>query len=387
MRKLQFIDGNDVQLLRSGAQFFPVLLEEIEQASHEIYLETYIFAADQTALAVKAALLQAAARGVQVRVVIDWIGSDRQAAIELTQAFNEGGVDCRCFNPWFKRGLARTHRKICVVDQQLAIVGGLNIIDDGISDDGSAIPLPFPRWDFAVRVMGPLVADIHKEVYAQWRKLGKLNLRSRFALLRHLRADAKASGKQITAAALVVRDNLRNRATIQKAYLHALGTARSRAILVTPYFAPGRKFRRAMISAASRGVEVKLLLGVGQFRLQDAVAQSFYLRLLQAGVRIIEYRKTQLHAKVAVIDEDWTTVGSSNFDGLSLFLNHEANIVIRDKAFAADLAHELEQGIADGLEIFTSDVQKKAWYRHVWHGIAYLIYRGLMRIVTFGHYG
>ncbi|MFZ6721431.1 cardiolipin synthase ClsB [Undibacterium sp. Ji49W] len=387
MSRLHFVAGNDIQLLHSGAQFFPALIGEIDQASHEIYLETYIFASDQTAVAVQTALIQAAARGVQVRVVIDWIGSDRQAAIDLTRRFNDAGVDCRCFNPWFKRGLARTHRKICVVDQQVAMVGGLNIIDDSIADDGSGIALPSPRWDFAVRVTGPLVAHVHLEVDAQWRKLGRLNFRMRFALMRHLHADAKRGGKQITAAALVVRDNLRNRTTIQKAYLHALGTARTRAILVTPYFAPGRKFRRALISAASRGVDVVLLLGVGQFALQDAVAQSFYGRLLQAGVRIVEYRKTQLHAKVAVVDEDWATVGSSNFDGLSLFVNHEANIVIRDRDFAATLSHELEQGLADGVEIVAADVQKRAWYKRVWHGIAYLVYRGLMRIVTFGHYG
>lgn len=387
MSKLQFIAGNDVRLLRSGAEFFPTLLKEIAQASQEIYLESYIFAADQTAMLIKSALLQAASRGVQVRMVIDWIGSDRQKALDLAQQFQQGGVDCRCFNPWFKRGLARTHRKICVLDQQVAIVGGLNIIDDALSDDGSGRHLPFPRWDFAVSVTGPLVAHIHLEADAQWRKLGKLDLRSRFALMRHLRADSKVNGKQITAAALVVRDNLRNRATIQKAYLYALGTAKSKAILVTPYFAPGRKFRRAMVSAASRGVEVVLLLGVGQFALQDAVAQSFYPYLLKAGIRIVEYRKTQLHAKVAVIDEDWATVGSSNFDGLSLFVNHEANVVIRDKEFAKALAHELRLGVADGQEILISDVQKKAWYRHVWHSVAYLVYRGLMRIVTFGHYG
>ncbi|MFZ3002941.1 MAG: phospholipase D-like domain-containing protein [Undibacterium umbellatum] len=387
MSKLHFTEGNDVELLHSGAQFFPALISSIDQAQHEVYLESYIFATDQTAQMVQAALVQAAARGVKVRVVIDWIGSDRQAALSLTQCFNELGVDCRCFNPWFKRGLARTHRKICVVDRQIAIVGGLNIIDDNIADDGSGLVLPFPRWDFAVTVTGPLVASIHLEVDAQWRKLGKLDLRTRFALMQHLRADAKVAGKQITSAALVVRDNLRNRATIQRAYLHALGMARSRAVLVTPYFAPGRKFRRALISAATRGVDVVLLLGVGQFALQDAVSQSFYPKLLAAGVRIVEYGKTQLHAKVAVIDEDWATVGSSNFDGLSLFVNHEANIVVRDKTFAASLAHELELGIADGTEIFADDVQKKAWYKRAWHGTAYLIYRGLMRIVTFGHYG
>ncbi|MDE2427416.1 MAG: cardiolipin synthase B [Burkholderiales bacterium] len=386
MSKLNFIDGNEIRLLHSGAEFFPALLVGISDAVREIYLETYIFSDDETAAQVRGALLRAAARGVVVRMVIDWIGSGRQHALKLTQEFLLAGIDCRCFNPWFRRGLARTHRKICVIDNKLAFIGGLNINDDMISDDGAAINLAFPRWDFAVRLMGPLVAHVHLEVEAQWRKLGKLNLLSRLALLRDLRADAKGARTQRTSAAFVVRDNLRNRATIQKAYLHALGMARTRAILVTPYFAPGRKFRRALISAASRGVDVVLLIGVGQFALQDAVTHSFYPKLLNAGVRIVEYRKTQLHAKVAIIDKDWATVGSSNFDGLSLFVNHEANVVIRDKRFTATLTHDLTLGMKDGVEIFASDYARRPWYLRAWYGAAYLVYRGLMRIVTWGGY-
>ncbi|WP_236422640.1 phospholipase D-like domain-containing protein, partial [Escherichia coli] len=109
-----------------------------------------------------------------------------------------------------------------------------------------------------------------------------------------------------------------NRSTIQKAYLQALGRARHSVLLATPYFAPGRKFRKALAHAARRGVQVTLLIGVGEFKIQDAVAHSFYPKLLLDGVRVVEYRKTQLHAKVAVVDDDWATVGSSNCDGLSL---------------------------------------------------------------------
>lgn len=386
MSKLDFIEGNDVQLLRCGAEYFPALISAVHAAQHEIYLETYIFSGDSIADEVAAALIHAVVRGVQVRVVIDWLGSGRQAAQALAQQLVHAGVDCRCFNPWFHRGLARTHRKISVMDQQIAFVGGLNINDDLIADDGSRQILRFPRWDFAIRLTGPLVAQVHQEAEAQWRKLGRLKLLTRFALMRHLQTDAKAARTQMTAAAFLVRDNLRNRSTIQKAYLQALGTARQRAVLATPYFAPGRKFRRALITAASRGVDVCLLIGVGQFALQDAVTHSFYPKLLRAGVRIIEYRKTQLHAKVAVIDSDWATVGSSNCDGLSLFVNHEANVVIRDAGFAADLLTQLEQGIADGVEIFVQDHERHPWYRRAWYGIAYLVYRALMRIVTWGGY-
>ncbi|NDI86441.1 cardiolipin synthase ClsB [Undibacterium crateris] len=387
MSKLTFIDGNDVRLLRSGKEFFPELLGAIHAAQQEIYLETYIFTADPTANQVRDALMAAARRGVTVRVVIDWLGSGRAAAETLVAELCAAGVAARCFNPWFRRGLARTHRKILVADRAVALLGGLNIIDDLVSDDGWDLPLPYPRWDFAVSLRGPLVNLVFHEVDAQWRRTGKLNLRARFALMRDLHQEAKVARTRLSPAALLVRDNLRNRSTIQKAYLQALGQARQRAILVTPYFAPGRKFRRALTAAASRGVQVTLVVGVGQFALQDAVAQSYYPSLLRQGVRIIEYHKTQLHAKVAIVDDDWATVGSSNFDALSLFLNHEANIVIQDAEFTAELEAELNQGIADGTEVQEADFSSLPWTRKLWNGFAFLVYRNLMRIMTSGHYG
>ena len=386
MRRLNFIAGNEVRLLYCGTDFFSALLAEIDQATTEIYLETYIFANDATSAQVQAALISAAARGVQVRVIVDWIGCGGKRSELLVKEFTESGVECRCFNPWFKRGLARTHRKMCVFDRRVALVGGLNIIDDLVADDGSGKLLEFPRWDFAVRVIGGLVDHVHLEIEAQWWRLGKLDLKSRLQLMRKLRQDAFSRSHQPVQAAFVVRDNLRNRSTIQRAYLHALGMARKRAILANPYFAPGRKFRSALISAASRGVDVTLLIGVGEFRLQDAVAHSFYPKLLQHGVKIVEYKKTQLHAKVAVIDHDWATVGSSNFDGLSLFLNQEANVVIRDQGFASILIAHLEQGIVDGVPVNAKDYANYPWYQRLWYGTAYLLYRGLMRIATLGSY-
>lgn len=386
MRKLNFVSGNKVTLLHCGADYFSRMLSEIDQATQEIYLETYIFSNDQTSAQVQMALSRAAARGVKVRVIIDWIGTGDTRSETLIKEFTKAGVECRCFNPWFKRGLVRTHRKICVIDHRTALVGGLNIIDDFISDDGFGTVLEFPRWDFAVHIEGDLVAHIFLEIKTQWLRLGKMNLLTRFKLIRNLRQSVRSSPPQATQAALVVRDNLRNRATIQRAYLQALGLARKRAILATPYFAPGGKFRRALISAANRGVDVTLLIGVGQFKLQDAVANSFYPKLLAHGIKIVEYQKTQLHAKVAVIDHDWATVGSSNFDGLSLFVNQEANIVIRNQAFADTLTTYLEQGIAEGRPVDPKEYANQAWYKRIWYGIAYFVYRGLMRIATLGSY-
>ena len=387
MRVASYSHGNQLSLLHRGEQFFPALIDACESALVEIYLETYIFSLDATGLRVKTALLNAARRGVAVQLIVDWLGTGDDTIEQLRLELEPAGVRVVVFNPWFKRGIVRMHRKIAVIDQRIAFLGGLNINDDLIADDGSAAPLPAARWDFAVTVSGPLVQAIHAEVLAQWERLEPKPLITRLQGIRAYVSNRQAwRAVEVAEAAFVVRDNLRNRQAIQRALLQALGRARSSALLVTPYFAPGRKLRKAMIHAAQRGVEVVLLIGVGQFVMQDAVAQSFYPRLVRAGVTIVEYRHTQLHGKLAVIDGEWATVGSSNFDGLSLFVNHEANIVVRDSAFAASLQQMIRAAVAEGVVITADDVAQLSLPRRVWNRFAYGLYRLVLQVLTLGSY-
>ena len=287
----------------------------------------------------------------------------------------------RCFNPWFKRGFSRTHRKLFVADKELAIIGGININHDLFAEGENKHVLTYPRWDFAVRVSGPLVNEIHELMSEQWQKVGKLNWRKRLALLTKKRTYAHRHQKPIVAG-LALRDNVRFRHTIQKAYLHALGKAKSRALIVTPYFAPGRKFRNALTSASKRGVDVTLLIGCGDFKFQDAVTHSYYPKLLKYGVRIVEYHKSQLHAKVAVIDDDWATIGSCNCDALSLCLNQEANLLIKDETFSTQLAEAILQGVADGRQIDPGDYQNLSWRQKFWYGCAFFIYSLIIRLIA-----
>ncbi|AMO93616.1 phospholipase D family protein [Collimonas fungivorans] len=384
MRAVNLCADNHITLLHNGAAFFPALIAAIDAARIEIYLETYIFADDQTAQLVQQALTRAVQRGVAVRVIADWLGTGRQRSVSLQQEFTASGVMYRSFNPWFRRGVARMHRKICVVDRQVGFVGGLNIIDDMVSDDDLRQPLPAPRWDFAVGISGTLVNVIHIELEAQWLRLGEMKLLARFQQFKRTRFKGGGVAHGPASAGLVLRDNLRNRRTIQRAYLQALGHARQSALLTSPYFAPSRKLRRGLEQAALRGVDVTLLLGVGQFRLQDAVSHSYYPKLLKAGVKIVEYRKTALHAKVAVIDDDWATVGSSNFDGFSLLVNQEANVVVMDADFSRALRQQIASGIADGEPISADAFNHRSWRARLWHGTAFFLYRFLMRIITIG---
>ncbi|HEX8611396.1 MAG TPA: cardiolipin synthase ClsB [Telluria sp.] len=385
MRSVHYTAHNDITLLETGLEFFPALIAQIDAAQYDIYFETYIFADDATGRSVADALCRAAQRGVKVRVVTDWWGTGHAQSTRLGIAFAAANVRFRAFNAWFKRGVTRTHRKIVVVDRAVAFVGGININDDWYCDYDPGKRLPAPRWDFAVQVRGPLVAAIHHEMQTQWARVGHLGLMKRIGLFREMRKDQALEGDKPMQAAFVVRDSLRNRHTIQRAYLHAIGHAKKSVLLVNPYFAPGHKFRKALAIAAERGVEVKLLIGVGEIKLQDMVARSFYPKLLDSGVEVYEYRKTQLHAKVAVVDDDWSTVGSSNCDGLSLFLNQEANVVVKDAEFARSMREHIRRGIADGVMICREDFEHVGWVRRSGYEVAYFFYKMAMRIFAIGY--
>ncbi|WLI89546.1 cardiolipin synthase ClsB [Massilia sp. R2A-15] len=385
MRSVNFLAQNDVTLLESGTALFPALIAALDAAQQDIHFETYIFAADDTAVAVEEALKRAARRGVKVRVVTDWFGTGNQRAKQLGVSFAEAGVRYRVFNPWFKRGVTRTHRKIAVVDREVAFVGGINVNDDWLCDYDPNQRLPAPRWDFAVQVRGPLVAQIHREAQAQWARVGHLGLIKRIDLFRELKQTPRSAGDEPMQAGFVVRDNLRNRRTIQRAYLQAIGRAKTSVLMANPYFAPGRKFREALAQAAQRGVKVTLLIGVGEFWLQDMVAHSFYPKLLGCGVTVVEYTRTQLHAKVAVVDDDWATVGSSNCDGLSLFLNQEANVVVRDATFARSMREHIERGIADGVMIQCDHFTHVGRFKRAGYEVAYFFYKLIMRVFAIGY--
>jgi len=385
MRSVNFVAHNDITLLESGVELFPAMIAAIEDARYDIYFETYIFADDDTGRAVQAALIAAAARGIKVRVVTDWFGTGNAQCKRLRAAFAGGGVHFRAFNSWFRRGVARTHRKVTVVDRTVAFVGGININDDWFCDYDATKRLPAPRWDFAVQVVGPLVSTIHHEAQAQWARVGRLGLMKRIGLFREMRKQPLPDGDKPVQAAFVVRDSLRNRHTIQRAYLHAIGRAKKSVLLVNPYFAPGHKFREALAVAGQRGVEVQLLIGVGEIWLQDMVARSFYPKLLASGVKVFEYRKTQLHAKVAVVDDDWSTVGSSNCDGLSLFLNQEANIVVKDEDFARSMREHILEGMADGVPVLAQEFDNVGWVRRAGYETAYFLYKMTMRIFAIGY--
>ena len=340
------VNGNRITLLKSGVEYFPALLGEIDAARREIHVETYIFESDSTGRAVAAALARAARRGVATHLLVDGFGSaglDRKLVAEMEEAGVRFLVYRPLISPWTLRRsrLRRMHRKIAVVDARVAFVGGINVVNDADRDGAS------PRFDYAVRVEGPLVAHIHVVVKRLWALVNTTRLRARLPDATAPVPPIQACGAQC--ASFVVRDNLGHRRDIEQAYLAAFERARSEILIANAYFFPGTSFRRALTEAVARGVRVKLLLqGKVEYVLQHYASRALYGSFLDAGVEIHEYQKSFLHAKVAAVDGRWATVGSSNIDPLSLLLAREANVVIEDDAFAGELRASLLAAISEG---------------------------------------
>jgi cardiolipin synthase len=344
----RYTAGNSVTLLRNGAEYFPVLLEAVALAEREIWLETYIFADDDTGRRVADALIGASRRGVDVRVLVDGWGARHYLTSTLAQRLIDGGVDLLKYRPevmpWHFRShrLRRLHRKLCHVDGRVAFVGGINVIDD-MNTPGHTPP----RVDFAVCVRGPLVVPIAQTMQRVWAIVEVTQLRHSDVPFFPDEEPAENAGTQV--AKFTIRDNLRHRRDIERAYLAALRTSRREIIIATAYFFPGVRFRRALLSAAARGVKVTLLLQARvEFRLLHHASRALYGQLLAAGVTIQEYHRSFLHAKVAVVDGQWATVGSSNIDPYSFLMAREANVFVRDPVFASGLRAELAKMIEEG---------------------------------------
>ncbi|HMV18612.1 MAG TPA: cardiolipin synthase ClsB [Rhodocyclaceae bacterium] len=355
---IHWLPGNALTLLENGAEFFPALQAAIDTACHEVYLETYIFADDVTGRAIAAALARAAARGVTVRLLVDGFGG-REFVERLRDDLIARGVHVliyrRDISPFAirRRRLRRLHRKLAVIDGRVAFVGGINILSD-LSEPNMAAP----RHDYAVRVEGPLLAPIHATVRHLWELVAWASFRHRHRLPAGPAPCCGTRGD--VEAAFLIRDNLRHRRDIEDAYLLGIAAARREIVLANAYFLPGRRFRQALLDAARRGVRITLLIqGLADHPLQQRATRALYGQLLAGGLRIVEYHRSYLHAKVAVVDERWATVGSSNIDPFSLLLAREANVVIRDAAFATHLRDHLQDAIAHGGREISAD----AWQR------------------------
>lgn len=340
-----WVGGNRITLLENGEAFFPRVFDCIARATREVVVETFILFEDRVGLQLHAALVAAARRGAQVDVTVDGWGSP-DLSDGFIHALAKAGVCLHLFDPGPRpfglrpKALRRMHRKIVVVDGYTAFVGGINYSADHLADYG-----PLAKQDYAIEIHGPLVAVIHRDTHAALAR-GLRHQRPHAWWFR--RRPARMLPGQLAPAGeaqalFVVRDNVHHPDDIERHYRDAIRAARDRVVIANAYFFPGYRLVRELRLAARRGVDVRLLLqGCPDMAIAHTAAVTLYHHLLKAGVRIFEYRERPLHGKVALVDDEWATVGSSNLDPLSLALNLEANVFIRDLAFNRTLHAHLD---------------------------------------------
>ena len=413
-RRPVFTGGNEVRLLKGGQALFPAMAQRIEASRDSVWLAMYMVSPLGQSGAVLQALMQAARRGVAVHIVVDGIGS-RDAPAALWEALTEAGVKVAIYRPvkglWaiFDAGQwRRMHLKLCVVDGDCGFVGGINLIDDHY--DLHHGWLEQPRLDYALQAQGPVATPMLHAVKALWTRAQfgrdwrddlaqwaqgphRLQHLQRFRTLvrqARLRLSPKEQAdiaeavhvRQAMRSAFVMRDNLRQRRTIEHASLQAMLQARQRIDIVTPYFYPHRAIRQALRSAASRGVTVRLLLqGKLDYRIAGIAAQVLYAELQRDGVRIFEYHAAFLHAKVLCVDDGWATVGSSNLDPISLVLNLEGNLIVKDRGFVKTLSASLDQDFALSREVPSPpDGQMPGWVARARRGFVAWVAKAYLRL-------
>ncbi|WP_460133621.1 cardiolipin synthase ClsB [Pseudomonas sp. S1_E04] len=351
--------GNQVELLENGEAYFPRVFEALRQAQREILLETFILFEDKVGHELQGILIEAAQRGVKVVVSLDGFGCGELSPTFLRE-LADAGVLVQMFDPasktlgirtnWFRR----LHRKIVVVDAAVGFIGGINFSADHLGDFG-----PEAKQDYAVQVIGPAVADLHHFALAQSGR----QVRTRRGWRRRAHRPSPWSTESGDGLVrLIYRDNLQHRDDIEEAYIQALSKARQRVVIANAYFFPGYRLLREIRNAARRGVQVQLIMqGQPDVLLAKLAARMLYDYLLKDGVVIHEYCQRPLHGKVALVDDEWSTVGSSNLDPLSLSLNLEANVLIRDRRFNQQLYERLETLAKEHCQTMPENRKPRLW--------------------------
>ncbi|TLZ10931.1 MAG: phosphatidylserine/phosphatidylglycerophosphate/cardiolipin synthase family protein [Gammaproteobacteria bacterium] len=361
--------GNEFRLLNDGGEFFARMLAAIEEARRYVLLEMYLVRSGAVATRFIDALGRAAGRGARVSVVFDGFG-----ALGLTRADRrrllDAGIELRFFNP-LRLGnrlsnLLRDHRKLLLADGRVAFVGGA-----GLTDDFAPGARRGPWRELMVEIQGAVIADWQRAFARTWRRCGP-----ELALVEPPACEAHADG----AAGRLSLSEARQRSVLANGVLRRIDSATARAWIMSAYFVPSRRFRKALRRAARRGVDVRLLLPGARtdHPWVRQAARRFYGKLLRNGVKIFEYQPRMLHAKMILCD-DWVSIGSSNLDRWSFRWNLEANQEIADADFANTAAAVFAGDFAVSRALSRRYWRQRAWLDRVRETIAGLLDRELDR--------
>lgn len=346
----EMVPGNRATILQNGVGIFPELVRAIRAARRSVNIETYIFSEGDVATEIAEALAERARAGVEVRLLLDGLGSRPGA---LGDRMSAAGVDVRVYRPLriysiYRLG-NRTHRRVVTIDGKIGFCGGVGIDDRWKGDARN------PReWrDVMIRVEGPVVAQLQSIFLEDWVHTtgGVLNGNAQFPPI-------ESAGDALAQAVSASRTDQSSMAKLL--YYMAIQAARRRIWIENAYFVPDRQIRQGLIRAVGRGVEVKVVvpgehIDIPMIRM---ASRFHYGELLDGGVQIYEYLPTMLHSKIMVVDGVFSTIGSINFDNRSMRKNAEANVVVYDRAFAASV-EDVISGDLDSTQQFTKERWRK----------------------------
>ncbi len=323
-----FVSGNTITTLVNGAQIFPAMLSAIRSAKHSINFEAYWFVDGQIGREFTDALAERARAGVKVNAIFDALGTMDMGQENLAR-LREAGVEVVKYHSIFwldpRRYNHRTHRKLLIIDGNVAFIGGVDIADEWMGNADSP-----QHWrDNHYEVTGPVVAQLQAIFMANW-------LKARGHLLDG--ADyfppLASTGPSLAQALRSSEGN----ANLDLMYLLAIASAQKTLCIENAYFLPDALTRKELTDAARRGVKVEIIVP-GKFmneKIVRAASKDHWPELIQAGIKIYEYRPTMVHVKLLVVDDTFVSVGSGNFDNRSIQLNDEANLNVLDRAFATE---------------------------------------------------
>lgn len=348
--------GNRVKLYDSGNKFFPAMLAAFAEARRNICAEFYIIRDDVTGGAFAAALLAAAARGVDVCLIYDYIGCFDTPS-SYFRRLEQGGVHCLAFNPPpFRRGLAwfdkRDHRKMAIIDEETAFTGGINI-----GDEYSGFGRGTERWrDVGIRIDGPAVSDMVRLFRDFWRE--EKGSSSPAWFLEHSPVPGMGD-----AGVMIVSDGPHHtRSFIRNAFRIAIAGAGNSIRIMNPYFVPGPRIVRSLLRAVRRGVRVQLILPAKtDVPIVRLVSRGYYTPLLRGGIEIYERQGEVFHAKVMLIDDAWGVVGSANLDQRSFHRNYEVNAIVAGHEFGLQVAAMFADDLKGSRRVVLEEHENRGW--------------------------
>lgn len=365
----KYLDGHTVRLLKTGDEVFPALEEMILSAEQHVHIECYIYRDDEIGKRIGEALKTVARKGIPVHLLLDSLGSLGLSA-KFIKDLKDAGVEVHFFHPLLKalykfkmpHFRQRLHRKIFIVDGYKAIVGGINISSNYATINGKQAWL-----DYAVLLNGPVVFQIAKICERFWDRIAG----NRF----FYKTREWKTGADTVLVAMVRNFSLLGLYDIYYSYLRAIRRAQKSIILANAYFLPGIRERLELKRAVKRGARVRLIVPhVSDVFLMKWAMRHLYRQLFRYGIEIYEWQPSMMHAKVAVIDGVWSTVGSHNMDTVSKFYNLELNVNVLDREFAEELSRSLEKSIEEGcVRIIPSKWKRRGRIVRVFEWSAYQV--------------